>query len=45
MELDGSLATPQHGWLALKDFTCVQYNGKYIVYGSMVDNVGNYAGS
>ena len=38
------LATPQHGWLALKDFTCVQYNGKYIVYGSMVDNVGNYGG-
>ena len=38
------LATPQNGSLALKDFTCVQYNGKYIVYFSTVNNVGNYGG-
>jgi len=38
------LATPQNGSLAMKDFTCVQYNGKYIVYFTTVDNSGNWGG-
>ena len=28
----GPLATPQNGSVALKDFSCVNYNGKFIVY-------------
>ena len=38
------LATPQNGSLALKDFTCVNYNGKYIVYFTTVDSSGNWGG-
>jgi hypothetical protein len=38
----GPLATPQNGWVSLKDFTDVVYNGKHIVYGSDVDSSGSY---
>ena len=40
----GPLATPQNGSLAMKDFTCVNYNGKYIVYFTTVDSAGIWAG-
>jgi len=40
----GPLATPQHGWVAIKDFSCVNYNGEFIVYMSTVNSSGNYGG-
>ncbi|WP_281902482.1 non-reducing end alpha-L-arabinofuranosidase family hydrolase [Phytohabitans aurantiacus] len=38
----GALANPQNGWLSLKDFTNVVYNGKHLVYGSNVSSAGSY---
>ncbi|MFC4133604.1 non-reducing end alpha-L-arabinofuranosidase family hydrolase [Hamadaea flava] len=38
----GSLTNPQNGWVSLKDFTNVVYNGKHLVYGSNVSSGGSY---
>ena len=38
----GPLAQPANGWVSLKDFSDVVYNGKHIVYGSTVNSSGAY---
>ncbi|MEJ3748980.1 non-reducing end alpha-L-arabinofuranosidase family hydrolase [Actinomycetes bacterium KLBMP 9797] len=38
----GPLATPRSGWLSLKDFTNVVYNGRHLVYGSNVSSSATY---
>jgi endo-1,4-beta-xylanase len=38
----GPLTNPQNGWLSLKDFTNVVYNGKHLVYASNVNSGGSY---
>ncbi|MEV0005585.1 non-reducing end alpha-L-arabinofuranosidase family hydrolase [Micromonospora sp. NPDC050980] len=38
----GALANPANGWVSLKDFTNVVYNGKHLVYGSNVNSSGQY---
>jgi endo-1,4-beta-xylanase len=38
----GPLTNPQNGWLSLKDFTNVVYNGRHLVYATNVNSAGNY---
>jgi len=38
----GPLATPKPGWVSLKDFTAVPYNGKHLVYATTHDNGSAY---
>lgn len=38
----GALAEPMSGYVSLKDFTNVVYNGQHLVYGSDVNSGGSY---
>ncbi|MDG4802075.1 non-reducing end alpha-L-arabinofuranosidase family hydrolase [Micromonospora sp. WMMD980] len=38
----GALANPANGWVSVKDFTNVVYNGKHLVYASNVNSGGSY---
>ncbi len=40
----GPLAQPQNGSLSMKDFSCVNYNGEFIVYFSTVNSSGAWGG-
>jgi hypothetical protein len=39
----GALAQPQNGWVSVKDFSNVVYNGKHLVYASDVNSSGSYS--
>ncbi|KAI0438982.1 glycoside hydrolase family 62 protein [Xylaria telfairii] len=38
----GALAQPKSGWVSLKDFTHVPFNGKHLVYGTTHDTGSNW---
>jgi Glycosyl hydrolase family 62 len=41
----GPLAQPKSGWVSLKDFSDIVFNGQHIVYMSTVDGSGSYGGA